>query len=550
MSRRAPCPRLDARSGIMAGAALLALLAGACGREPEPVQPLVASCVVEGQVCRIPVDVSESAVRFNRVGSLAQVITADTDDAGRYRIELPAGDYRVAAVIDYEVFWLTPTGTMDRGSSLADTVRLSPASSPRRIDFRFGALSLAGLVPAGLRGADLIAELYARDDDPQDGLIDGGTTRSITIAMPDSAFQMDVGAIPEGSYHVRMRWQWDYEDQGETFWLPGTAHEDSAAWFRVGPDSLTIATVGLSGEPARLTGRISGAWLAMGLTPPRVSAFDADSILVAGPCMVRDDGVFTLRLFRPVPVRLVVERGLPRYWLGGPAYEAATVFAAAPGEVIDGIDVSVPGALVSITNSGSLRPSSSVQLEFRDPVDRTLVMSTWASTSYRTGLSGLWPGTYLLHIIGGGLGDEDWRPQWYDRAATPELATPVTVPADGGVLQLDLVLEPGGVILGQTDLGVGTVDRYAMAVITTADEHVCGGQDWLYSAGTAFAFTGLPDGAYKVGVYLAPPFLGVGQTPSDAVVWYPGTTDWSAATTLSIAAADTISGLFITAPGP
>jgi hypothetical protein len=121
----------------------------------------------------------------------------------------------------------------------------------------------------------------------------------------------------------------------------------------------------------------------------------------------------------------------------------------------------------------------------------------------------------------------------------------VTIPADGGTLVLDLVIEEGGIIAGTTTLA-GSGEHWGHVVVTSAEEDVllCG--DYVSTTSPDFRLPGVADGGYKLGLIASSMFwFNPGDPVPDGVVWYPGTTDWSAAGVIAITGADSVGGIFL-----
>ena len=105
--------------------AMLVLLGAAgCGDEPTSVPPPTESCVVEGVLSHAVPKLFDNQVQFTRAAGPDYYVTATVDNAGHYRMELPSGDYIVAALSDYRTYYLAPGGVLTQSWSEADTLRL------------------------------------------------------------------------------------------------------------------------------------------------------------------------------------------------------------------------------------------------------------------------------------------------------------------------------------------------------------------------------------------------------------------------------------------
>jgi hypothetical protein len=525
----------------LAVAILAALILGGCSEADTPAQPATGTCVVTGRVGQLAPDPESAEIHFWGLPEGDYLLHVPLDASGHYRVEVPAGDYLVSASHLGRQIYLAAGATVTESSAEADTVRLGPENSPARIDIPVSALRVVTEVPPGMEGMEFRATLYRPSD--WDTVPQWWGTAFVPDASGPIAIHAD-GLLP-GRYKVKLQWlqasQWD----GEGFWLPDGNDSAHGAWYRVGLDSLTTIPVTLPSSPARLTGSITGAWQAMGLYPPSFSAFDADSVLVFGPRGVEENGDFTLDLFRPLPVKLMITHNSVRHWIGGPDFASATLFDAGPGAVIQNIDVTLSGLILRIFSDMPDIAEYWTRIELRDPVDQRILVRGQGRFANQIGIACLQPGDYLLRLTQGSFGDRDWAPQWFDRAATPAEASLVTIPADGGVLTLAVVIERGGTISGSIVSAPDSLSLNAI-IATTADEAVVLGSYWTVNS---FSLTGLEDGSYKLG--LVPDSgsgIGAGSAPPASTFWYPGTTDWAAATVFTISDGTVVTGLVFDVP--
>ncbi|MBK7049205.1 MAG: hypothetical protein IPH48_22400 [bacterium] len=520
--------------------AMLVLLGAAgCGDEPTSAPPPTESCVVEGVLSHAVPQLFDNQVQFTRAAGPDYYVTATVDNAGHYRMELPSGDYIVAALSNYRTYYLAPGGVLTQSWSEADTLRLDSRNSPRRIDFPFGSLRVTMDGLAAMEGWEAQTTL-SLDDDGASMDIGGMTAR-----IADGRLVMDHGPVVPGNYRVELRLRRDWSHSGERFWLPSTRtyEAEGAVLHRIAPDSLTTIIMSPA-SPSRLAGRIRGSWLDLGLSTPDLMAFDADSNVVAGPWDVDVDGRFELVLADPKPVRLSAGYNGQRQWFGGATFAEAAVFDLQPDGDIQGLDMNVSGVLV--------RPVLTLPVDYHtggvvvlyDPDTLTPVQSLGISVSQQSGQAFLAPGTYLAYLRND-FGLSRWRSQWYDRAPTAGSATLVTIPADGGTLVLDLVIEEGGIIAGTTTLA-GSGEHWGHVVVTSAEEDVLLCADYVSTTSPDFTLPGVADGGYKLGLVSNGMFwLNPGDPVPAGVVWYPGTTDWSAAGVIAVAGADSVGGIHL-----
>lgn len=528
MSRRAGTRRLVA-AAVMA--MLGVWLQAGCGHDDVAPRPAAASCAVSGRVSRFGAGVLRLSVRYTRVGAVEGLFEAPVDSLGNYRIDLPAGDYLASARIGYgSDLWLGPHGSLVGHESEADTLRLDAGTPAKRVDFPFGGMRVTGAVPADLTTGRLDIQYWRTSSD----WLEGASLFIQHVDVTDGALGFDSAPLVPGDYHVEFVWRRSDGQYGERYWLPGVAASDDATSYHVGVDSLCAIAVDFPGPVARLAGSVTGAWQAMGLNPPRVEAYDLAGVSIAGPWQVGADGRFTLEFHRPVPVRLLLSGSNDGFaWIGGRNAAQATVFTPVAGSTIDGVDAVVGGAIIRATTAVEHPRSTSLGVLFCDPVDQAVVLRGYANFTRDTAIGCLPPGQYLLRVDAD-VGYDDVRPQWYDRAATPAAATLVTVPAGGGVLHVDFVMERGGTIAG-TFTSTPTMATWGVVLLTAADDSTVIGSRW--TAGPtpeAYVLRGIPEGAYKVAI-----------RPGGSAVktWYPGTTDWSAAAVLVISGANDITGI-------
>jgi hypothetical protein len=521
-------------------AAAMLLLAGGCDDDQAPLAPATGTCIVQGQLISPSPTGAVPFIQFRRSDGPYLTIGVDADATGRYRLEVPAGDYVISAQVGGMLCYATADGGVALSWVLADTLSLRSGDSPREINFRLGALQLVEDGLSDLDGWQVQADLYRVDEGPEHGW--WGPLEEATVV--DGRLDLALGAIVPGNYRIQVRVQRGWSERGESFWLPGERDVDDGDIFHVGVDSLT--TVADFWEaPARLTGTVSGAWLAMGISAPSLEAYDMDNVMIAGPCQIHGDGRFELPFLRPVPVRLAIVHESARHWVGGPRHDDATVFDLAAGVTTSGVHEAISGVLVRTTLEMQESGSGSARLELWDPTSRVLVQSLYFQPQGLYGMACAQPGQYLARITSGSS-NRTWRSQWYDRVATPEAASLVTIPANGGTLVLDLVLERGGVISG-TIGQIGSNWHSASIRFTSEDSLTVIYGQYLGST-TEFSLAGLEDGRYKIGLR-AYDVSGATQTePGLIEYWYPGTDDWAAAGVIEISGANTVGGIVLTLP--
>jgi hypothetical protein len=300
-------------------------------------------------------------------------------------------------------------------------------------------------------------------------------------------------------------------------------------------------------EPARIEGRIGGAWLAMGLDRPFVSAFTPDSIPLVRGFAVIENGDFSFDLVVPRPLKIQVDQGGGlRTWIGGPGFAEATVFDPAPGETIAGIELLQCGLRLDQHWGDKISFWPSIRLY--DAVDmRELYASNgFVGPEQLAGIPNLWPGDYLLHFAPGEnyRGRSPWLAQWYDRTTDAAAARVVTIADWGEVVRVEVLFDRGGVMEGRLQVAEsGRVDR--QIVVTPADDPVPWGRIFALDGATEFVVRGLPDGDFRLGVLPQESGWNFGAPAPEGTVWWPGTTDWASAGMIAITGSGTVEGLVV-----
>ncbi len=534
-------------------ASVLILAGAGCDEFADPYRTIVPSGRIQGRVSTGGQPV-EAFVFLDRIDdhdenlSIRMEVAAD----GSFGMEVPAADYAVSLQLDelhHRYRYATPLAFY--GSGTPDTVRVDEAHSPVTTDFDLGGLAFSMAVSSQLDGVPAAVVVHRRDDagDPSLQSAFDDVEAEIVAGRLEARF---TGLLP-GAYRIEVvlggSYDWSSSYRHEHFWLPGTRNPAASPWYEVSADTVVTVNAAFTALPARLEGRISGAWL--DLTPdsrPRLSFVTPDSTELIGDLEVDRDGGFAVDFLLPDPVKIFVAQEMIGQWIGGTGFADAEVFNPSPGQAITGIDLVQCGLLLRFVLHD---PHPSV-LQFRlfDPVDLTLlsVVDLYGSSRYDFGIPNLRPGAYLAHIGPEHAGSTSWRAQWYDRAPTAEQALPVLLMEPGEIVELALTLERGGELGGLLVLPAGSESDYVV-VATPAQECVEWGHRLVFPVEPGFSLLGLPDGAYKVGAVLSADYYGAPDFPPAGFVWYPGTTDWNAAGIIEIIDAATVSGVDIVIPG-
>jgi hypothetical protein len=528
---------------VAAALAALAALAPGCAREPSPLQPVVATAIVEGRVGAAAPG-HNLIVAFVSLDGQYRRFATRVDDAGRYRAEVPAGDYthRLEGALPRSTY-LTPAGEPTMREADAETLRLRAGVGVVRRDFRLGGLRLLAAGLEALDGWRCGLSLHRLEPGDTD------TTSIGTSSADVSGGALDLRTLPAlpGAYMLKTRFEGGPGSSASTAWrwYAATGASSSPDTLRIGPDSVTTVTASWP-APAVLSGRITGAWQELGMSAPNLYAVDEGGAFVSGGERVGIDGTFRLILPHAEPVRLrATWGGVGTAWVGGLDEASATVFSPPAGGTIAGIEHAVSGLLVRPRSEVPLTASAICRIELHEVEGLAPVQTIYVQSDRSSGAHCLRPGTYRIRLVNDPQRSL-WRPQWYDRAATMELAAPVVIPV-GGTLVIDPVLERGGQISG-TALTGGADDGFV--IITSADEAIVLDVAWVTAAEPGFGWTGLADGRYRVGLYCGDYWYWPGSEVPPGTLWYPGVTEWAAGADLEIVDAGVITGLVVgAAPG-
>ncbi len=509
--------------------------------------PIVPAGRIEGQVSTggLPVAGTIAAQAVDLPPGREATFRADLRADGSYGIDVPAGRYIVKAELS------SPNANYDYtaagpgyGRIPPDTLVVNGQRSWTHIDFPLASLTVRVTLPdAGLDGRTCSVFLHRDGDEDTDtntrylwlGRAQFDSTSS-TVEMP--------GVLP-GRYRIELDLGSRMCDcirycDGEHIWLPGVPGPDQADWYDVPTGETMSLEYGNTTVPGRLTGRIGGAWMELGLSrPPELSLISTDSATVRGRQAVGDDGTFTADLYQPVPVKLLItQQGLARY-AGGPDFASATVYDLAPGRTIS--DIEITTCAITMETSISLTGCcGSPIFEIYDPDDLTLLGSIedhfFFKSSYT--LPNLWPGNFLLKIVPESfdIGSLPWIPQWYEEATEPSGAQLITIAAEGDILSLSMNVLTGGTISGRI-LDVPDPAAFRKIIATPADSLMIWGSNYTSRPEQDYELLGLPDGDYKIGTLLV-------FTESDPI-WYPGTTDWDSATVITLENGGSVEGIDI-----
>jgi hypothetical protein len=481
--------------------------------------------------------------------------SVEVGDDGSYGMDVPAGDYLVSLRVDgtgERIYHAEPQLVYDEAA--ADTIPVAAANSPVRIEFALGWLDLDLTFSPGLEGYKGHVRFYAPG---QEGIGDPDLVwTSRYTEVENGWFLVQPRALAPGEYRVALELESAWDDHRshvcEPVWLPGTRDVAAATRFDVSAGAVSRVTSPVAVEPLRVEGRIGGAWLDLGLgSNPELSVVDLDSLLLINRLTVGEDGAFGFDLLLPAEFKLrVAHYSETGSWFGGPRFESAAVFTLGPGESLTGLEYLQCGLRLLVADPPDgygdawcgIYDAAGTELLGRHTVH--------FAGNHEIGIPNLSPGTYLLRFDYDvdSAGRLTWRPQWYDRAATPAAARPITIDEPGDIVTLDLVFETGGVIAGGLELPAASEEDYVIFAYA-ADF----GQEWarilVHAGDPDFTFRGLPDGRFKVGAISSDIYWDEPGISPPGAIWYPATPDWDAAGVVEIVDAATVSDVVIVFPG-
>ncbi len=535
--------------GLLAMGTLALLCSGGCGDDPLQYCEVSAGRI-QGFV-RLGVTPVQAKVRAtlvaSRPGDAAQ-FDAEVASDGSYELDVPAGRYvlgimlRSETHVDYEY----SVAGLSAGEAPPDTLLVDSNHSPLEVDFNLASLGVhLGLSPE-LDGEAALVILHRLDLPP------APASRSYLFqyqaGIHNGAADILARGVVPGTYKIEIVIGRRYYFDGEHCWLPGVRDPGASPTVEIAPNQLVQVEGGVGSSPARIQGRITGAWEELGITAPSLSLFALDSTIVRGERPVSDDGSFDERIYLPAPVKVLVVHDGVTQWVGGTTFEAASVFDLQPGQVISGIHFVESGALVEVT--AEAYSLVFISLQFYDATTMGLA-AVWTSSMAPSpdviAVPNLRPGNYRLHVDFSLRGFSKWTPQWYDRAVDPRDARIVTIGSEGEVVRIPLVMQEGGTISGTlSGPGYGTDD--VLIYVTQADDPSGWSHRLVPAARESFTVEGLPNGRWKVGASFRAGNNPDHPTPAPGTVWYPSTTDWRSARVISIRNFEDVDGIEISLP--
>jgi hypothetical protein len=516
------------------------------------------------QTCPVPGGRIEGIVRLGMtpVGGtvIATLVAGRPGDAARfearvandgsYAMDIPAGRYVLGVSLhgahnpDYEY----SAAGLRAGEAPPDTLVIDSTHSPIGVDFDLASLQVFLNLAPELDGQHAQVILHRLGMPPPQP--DRAFLFEYTSQIENGGASIVAQGVVPGTYRLEIvtgSWVGDgYE--GEHFWMPGV--RDSSASPPVELHSNQVATVlgSVGTTPARIQGRISGAWEDLGIGAPSLSLFGLDSTIVRGERPVNQDGSFDEGIYVPASVKLLVTHAGIAQWVGGTTFDSAAVFDLQPGQTISGIEFVESGALIEVTPQNL--DFASITLQFFDAATMTLE-AAWnsqiAPSPSRLPVPNLRPGNYRLLVDLSLRGYSKWIPQWYDRAADPLDARVVTIHSEGDVVHVAVVMQDGATISGTISGEQSETDQF-MIYVTQADDPSIWALRSLPSSSASFTILGIPNGSWKVGARRRADYDSGSSTPPPDTVWSRSASDWRWARIITIHDAEDVSGVEIVLP--
>jgi hypothetical protein len=532
---------------------IIAALVTGCNEAPLQSGPFPQGRI-EGTV-RTGIEPVEAKVRATLVAARGDAAQFDVQVAnnGTYVLDVPAGQYTVGVIVrgGYQVDYDYSTTGLRAGEAPPDTMLVDPVHSPVQVDFDLASMQIRLDLAPELNSEYAYVVLHRPG--PQQRTLRPFVFQYGAEIRNGIADILAQGILP-GTYKLeaivgRRIYLCDCPYDGEHFWLPSVPDSSTALGVEVAPDQVVAVEGGVGPAPARLQGRISGAWQELGVEAPSLSLLALDSTVVRGERRIGNDGNFDERLYVPRPIKLaVLHQGIVS-WIGGTSFETATVYDPQPGQTVSNIALVESGAMVEVNGEGD--NFGFTKLQFYDAATMRLA-AEWNSLSSsslrRIPVPNLRPGNYRVFVDFYLRGYSQWAPQWYDRVDDPRDARVVTINNDGEVVRIPLVMQDGATISG-TISRPGRETEEMLIYVTKAGDPTGWGSRYVTDEGS-FVFQGLPNGNWKVGVSSQGRRNPDNPTPAPDTVWYPGTSSWHAARTITVRNFQNVTGISITLPRP
>lgn len=483
-------------------------------------------------------------------------IRGETDAAGRFRVQVPAGEYRLHAHVsgmpeDQEPYFALVAYWSREGIvpewQEGDTLSIEVGATIDSLEFEFGRLALRLNLPEEWVGGHYFATIKQSEGPSRWA----GFSDRVSADIPSSTVDLQIPVLPAGEY--RVSFEVEYFDRASdevrrvSLWLPAGLAEEHAEPIVVRALETTTQEFTVTPQRFHITGSIDGVWSSFGIDPPRVYVFSADSARIGSrPCDAAGD--FEATFWARVPVKLAVGTSSEVTWIGGPRFDEATLFEPpADGELRvhftdSAIEVHFPGLNPQTTQDWSLR--------LTDPTGAPVMAVRIHDWPNEPALVPFLPGgSYRIHVRPEPFLASDWRPQWYDRADDLAEAMPIVVQHEGEVVSVDVALQSGAQIRGTVREPGGSPMADFSVYLTRVDSGTILGDKYEGKSQTGeYVLRGLPAGRYRVG---ALEFWEYGEDAADLpsrTRWYQDRITWADADVITIAGTDSVTGIDFSLP--
>lgn len=433
--------------------------------ELDKIVPTVSGSVVDTASAAVA-DASVFAYQYDPAERIwYEIDFADTDAAGAWGMELPAGVYRFG----FDAFNKKPQFFNKKATlETADNVTLSPDTPRGGINAVLSAStrSISGTVTSADGGAAVPGMwVFAAIEEGGELVVEATAQTAVDgsysfLDLPPGSYHVVAGLTPDANLVVYRQQFYDGADVREDA-VPVlfTAAEVAGIDFVLDPAEKSISGV-VTGQTSALP--LSGAFVSLfesgSVEPTQVAMTDADG---AYAFYELPDGVY--RVGHPGDLPVVGDPFDPGAvaWYGPAFYDGRTTLAQADpidyssGTEIPGIDLVLPDGVASVTGSvrasGTADPLSDVEVfALTKSGDEWLYASsslTTASGGYE--LFGLTSGDYAIGTWGGwdASGTVVYQGGFYDGVSTPESATLVAANVTSTVAGIDLILEPAPAVV-------------------------------------------------------------------------------------------------------
>ncbi len=513
-----------ARAVVFACCACALLLTGIHCSEEKISCPTLCAGRIEGRILGGMGPVRATVEAQSPSGVEPEVhVEMDCDAEGYYALPVPPGKYFL--YIRERSSWVDLYYSSDgMRSHRADAETLSVGGRPVRVDCVGGALTVHLQAPPNLEGEGIQCEV--------EGWSDHGVSARVEAPVLGGAAEFTFPFLPAGSFVATL------DLPHTTLWLPDGPSE-TADHITISDGEMTSYSAHLD-PPGYITGHVRGSWSVIGANPPIVRAYGAQHDVDTYQ-YVAESGEFALVFYVADNVRLAVDIEGIRRWIGGDDETSATLFAVASGVTISGVSFLESGIQCEVEGvAGEPFPSCAVTL-LDDQGQRLIHDTHGRDESSSIPMPNLRPGAYFLKVEPV-FDTQTWFPQWYDQKETLLGATPITISTAGEAIPITVHLIKGAVIQGRVlredgssvpdaAIYVGPAADSTQAVPATVDSD-------LADLGI-FKITRLGTGDYKIGARLEFP---------GPIFWYPGTTVWDSAGTISVIQGEEIEGLELRIP--